>query len=1305
MSSDIHPDRNTAMRWCVWLGAGLIVWSAIMYWSLILYPKDLSVNGDRPMLSIELPTNDSSLRVALGDGREDSEQILDAVKLNTYLDFVFICLYTAFLATFTCWITWEPRRVVRGFTVFLYGFLMLAALGDSLENIGILNAANALGGAGAIRIPSEIKWAALSIAIVSLGVYLLSRQHRIAGAVLALLGGVIMAGLLTAHHSLMARSVVIALLSALLLTIYNRLSPAPDRADEGRVIPANKVLLEELEELFSTFKVTDPDKFLTWLRTDAEINPEVFDDIPDLKTLSDWVSSGGASLPENCAARIEDSAKRIVHYQKTILRKTASSSPRPPAFNIKQFMERAKKIVRYQKTISKETLPTSPPQSPFDFRQFIQQAFRLDAPESDQTTIQQENLRILENHGVVFSQAHFSDTPEITGLKHSAICLSGGGIRSATFNLGILQALQRQRILELFHYLSTVSGGGFIGGWFSALKHRGPTQGISNSTCAVKYLRQYSSYLNPRGGLLSADTWTLVTVYLRNLVLTWAVVLPCMAGALVAPQLIRRFYGVKPDAGVASLVLISSVVALIIGVGYIAAHLPFNDLSEDSLEKLRTIVRWGAFFVLFLADIGYGLWHVFPRKWFVPVVLLQLFVVPLFFARKRAAQDADFVSRALLPMVVSAVGFTAVWNWIVKEGPLADPRIFLIGGTVSVFVSWLMPSLYALTHRAADEQEVDFRLGLSLLALPSAAAMASLLAWFLGTRRWFNYSAELYTVFAVPILIGVFLGGGTAMAGAISRRTTAEDEEWWARAGAWLLMAAVGWMIVSGCVLYLPDGLGWLMKEIRTAPLGPKAALKGLAAIFGGISAIVSAVAGFSRKTGKTNDGDTGVVTLLASIGAAVGLVYIFGYITLLTDRIIEALAYRVGVDHRNPLLLGGTMLAFLIIGGLAGIAINTNKFSLHYYWRNRIVRAYLGASAGPIPDAARFTGFTEKDNLQMHELLGQRPFHVLNLALNLTDTRNLAWQERQAESFTISPLHCGNADLGYRSSALYGRVKFSGVQGISLGTAMALSGAAVSPNMGYMVSSPILRFLMTLFNLRLGAWLGNPGAAGDTTFQQSAPTHSVGPILREAFGLINNTSPYVYLSDGGHFENLGMYEMVRRKCRTILVSDASTDPDFDFESLAVSIRKIRIDFDVSIEIHRAAPIGRQKEEPGSYFALGSILYSKSSQEEFNGFADGYLIYIKASLTGTESEDIQNYHRAHPTFPQESIADQFFTESQFESYRALGHHIVSTMCQDETGTLLEFNDLDAFYKHLRGAQTGVLDELVAAIKAAAASAS
>jgi hypothetical protein len=253
-----------------------------------------------------------------------------------------------------------------------------------------------------------------------------------------------------------------------------------------------------------------------------------------------------------------------------------------------------------------------------------------------------------------------------------------------------------------------------------------------------------------------------------------------------------------------------------------------------------------------------------------------------------------------------------------------------------------------------------------------------------------------------------------------------------------------------------------------------------------------------------------------------------------------------------------------------------------------------LGASAKDRNETKdKFTDFDLHDNIQMYELK-QRPLHVVNVTLNLVGGDRLEWQDRKAESFTVSPLHSGSYWLGYRNSRYYG-----GDNGISLATAVAISGAAASPNMGYMMTSPIVRFIMTLFNVRLGFWLGNPGVAGSgdpTTFNQptydrDSPTQSVRPIFAEALGMTDSSSPYVYLLDGGHFDNLGFYEMILRRCRFIVISDASTDPGYAFESLAFSIRQIRVDFGVPIEI-TDMDFARKPEKKNKYCAIGRIRYS-----------------------------------------------------------------------------------------------------------------
>jgi hypothetical protein len=292
------------------------------------------------------------------------------------------------------------------------------------------------------------------------------------------------------------------------------------------------------------------------------------------------------------------------------------------------------------------------------------------------------------------------------------------------------------------------------------------------------------------------------------------------------------------------------------------------------------------------------------------------------------------------------------------------------------------------------------------------------------------------------------------------------------------------------------------------------------------------------------------------------------------------------------------------------------------------------------------------------------RPFHVVNMTLNTVATKKLAWQERKAEPFTVSPLHAGSAVKGFRSSTEYPQ------RGISLGTAMAISGAAVSPNRGYQ-SSAAGSFVLSLLNVRLGWWLGNPGKEGNKTYPREGPTIAILPHVYETFGLTTDTRGYVYLSDGGHFENLGLYEMVRRRCRFIVISDAGCDPDYEFEDLGNAVRKIEIDLGVKIVFRGIEALKRRvvkgkepesKDDAVTFHAIGNIKYPNAE----GGADDGIVLYIKPGYHDNKITNvgIRNYAQANPAFPHEGTADQWFSESQFESYRALGFEIVDELLKN-----------------------------------------
>jgi hypothetical protein len=527
-----------------------------------------------------------------------------------------------------------------------------------------------------------------------------------------------------------------------------------------------------------------------------------------------------------------------------------------------------------------------------------------------------------------------------------------------------------------------------------------------------------------------------------------------------------------------------------------------------------------------------------------------------------------------------------------------------------------------------------------------------------------------YICFAPALIMAVLLLVNFLFTGLTSWVTKDEDREWWGRSAAWILITIVCWVLINSIVLWGAQAitqekgnqLAVFLGHVRANPQA-----KAILGAFGGVSGIVGALLGLRSKLSQKLGKPVGAQWPL--VGAAVVffilLSIIVSWILLLIGQQprIQSSAHSFGLSQYQTPLFGVfcLTLAMAIIGIVMGLLINANTFSLHATYRNRLIRAYLAASrAKEARKPHRFTGFDPADNFPLCDLATQKPLHVLNGALNLVRGEKLAWQERKAESFTMSRLHCGSWPVGYRPADKYGAE-------ITLGTAMAISGAAANPSMGSH-SSPVVGFLMTLFNLRLGWWLGNPGKFGAKTWDRSGPRYSVGPLFSEATGNTTDRYKYVNLSDGGHFENLGLYEMVLRRCHYIVVSDAGQDPECSFADLGEAVRKIRVDFGIPIEfdsinIYPRSAINTLKT-PGRNCAIGRIRYSVV---DGSAAPDGVLVYIKPACYGNEPRDIYEYFKTNPTFPHETTANQFFAESQFESYRMLGAYTVDKLCDDCAG--------------------------------------
>ena len=224
--------------------------------------------------------------------------------------------------------------------------------------------------------------------------------------------------------------------------------------------------------------------------------------------------------------------------------------------------------------------------------------------------------------------------------------------------------------------------------------------------------------------------------------------------------------------------------------------------------------------------------------------------------------------------------------------------------------------------------------------------------------------------------------------------------------------------------------------------------------------------------------------------------------------------------------------------------------------------------------------------------------------------------------------------------------VKLSFAGGVKLGQAVAISGAAASPNMGYN-TSPLVALLLTMFNVRLGWWFPNPG---QKMWMARGLRFSLYYLTRELLGSADETRDFLNVSDGGHFENLGVYELIRRRCKVIIACDAECDEALQFGALGNLVRISATDFGAVIDLD-VRSIHEQKEGHSlTHCAVGKIKYSNGSI--------GYLIYLKASITGDEDIGITQYRSTHPSFPHETTANQFFSEDQFESYRRLGQHVV-----------------------------------------------
>jgi hypothetical protein len=187
--------------------------------------------------------------------------------------------------------------------------------------------------------------------------------------------------------------------------------------------------------------------------------------------------------------------------------------------------------------------------------------------------------------------------------------------------------------------------------------------------------------------------------------------------------------------------------------------------------------------------------------------------------------------------------------------------------------------------------------------------------------------------------------------------------------------------------------------------------------------------------------------------------------------------------------------------------------------------------------------------------------------------------------------------------------------------------------------------FWLSLLNVRLGYWLRSPAAAKSKLNARPGLWY----LLRELTGRMNERTAFLNLSDGGHIENLGVYELLRRRCKFVVVVDGEQDQEMTFHAMANLQRLATIDLGVRIEINLDELRRNRDGLSRSHFQLCRIRYRDGRF--------GYMLYLKLSLTGNEGEFLRRFRLDEPAFPHHPTADQNFSEARFEAYRSLGQHV------------------------------------------------
>jgi hypothetical protein len=912
--------------------------------------------------------------------------------------------------------------------------------------------------------------------------------------------------------------------------------------------------------------------------------------------------------------------------------------------------------------------------------------------------------------------------------------LSGGGIRSATFSLGVFQALAERRLVRKIDFLSTVSGGGYFGAFLGRLfarpwirnvddvEHvlRGidppaePTQERGWGRRVFRWLRDNGRYLAPRG---SGDLLVLGAILLRNWVAVQVVLVTTVLALFVGLQLFRM--------------ALEHLLGLTAPVSAVASVLVCDLPGASMLWWSPWVVVALVPFILVVVPTGWAYWVVTSRyegRQGIPpyVGLIAAFLFGLagtVYYRSQLAWHPGW--------------FTALLSWVSSSaGPHRERLIVSLATLIAAALAllyWLGSEIMAFDAHSRTDSASLIRNRLTLVLKTGLVATGVVLGWtFVDTVGGTIYqlarmSEQSLTHWAMG-LFSVFAGIGAfarqlalllAPAKQGSRRGISSSVVSWIAAG----VAATIWVLAINVGSH---ALAWEFEEPRQAP--PQ-------------------LAALARPTPLQVLGADHLVVRAGEDGLQIRAAR-----ARQTTCVVAPPVERYGYGFTLAAFAGLVLLS-LLFGQTRSFA---NMSSIHAFYAARLTRTYLGASNEGRLDASTSIPVTETTpgddysggaywnwpglGANAAGARGIRPYvkggplHIVNTTINETlDARTgVQNQDRKGTAFAVGP--CG-LSVGIRHHLVStpngvkigppddsrGHRVFTTANGaqtpdpLSLGKWMSISGAAFSAAAGANTNVPTA-ILAGLFNVRLGYWWDSGTVYSDGVFERVLPVQAA--LFAETFARTTGTAGRLWnLSDGGHFENMGGYELIRRRLPIIVIVDAEADPDYTFEGLSDLIRKARLDFGAEITFLGEEQLSGRHEgghtNPAlpntlrDYFGdLDALRRGKWTNEEVpfpaapnnktfaievdrdrvsrahaalarvvysdNGNS-AWLVYVKATLMGDEPEDVSQYHRAHPAFPQEPTTDQFFDERQWESYRRLGLHVGHRVLTADLFEFLEKN--------------------------------